>query len=166
VIKPLRGNVNTRLAKLDAGEFDAVILASAGLIRLGFSDRVASFISAEDSLPAIGQGAVGIECREDDERINTLLKPLHHEETAICVRAERAMNHRLNGGCQVPIAGYAELKDGQVHMRGLVGEPDGSSILRSETRGPAAETEQLGIQVADHLLSNGADRILKALYAD
>jgi len=164
VIKPLRGNVNTRLAKLDAGEFDAIILASAGLIRLGFSERIASFISAEQSLPAIGQGAVGIECRKDDERINSLLKPLHHEETAICVRAERAMNHRLNGGCQVPIAGYAELEEGKIHMRGLVGEPDGSSILRSEAQGDAAKTEQLGIQVADELLSRGADRILKALY--
>jgi len=166
VIKPLRGNVNTRLAKLDAGEFDAIILASAGLIRLEFGDRIASFISAEQSLPAIGQGAVGIECRKDDERINALLKPLHHEETAIRVHAERAMNHRLNGGCQVPIAGYAELKDGEVYMRGLVGEPDGSSILRSEARGSAAETEQLGIQVADELLGLGADRILKALYED
>ncbi len=166
VIKPLRGNVNTRLAKLDAGEFDAIILASAGLIRLEFSDRIASFISAEQSLPAIGQGAVGIECRTDDERVNALLKPLHHEETAIRVRAERAMNHRLNGGCQVPIAGYAELKDGEVYMRGLVGEPDGSNILRSEARGSAAKTEQLGIQVADELLALGADRILKALYED
>jgi len=166
VIKPLRGNVNTRLAKLDAGEFDAVILASAGLIRLEFGDRIASFISADQSLPAIGQGAVGIECRKDDDRINALLKPLHHEETAIRVRAERAMNHRLNGGCQVPIAGYAELKDGEVYMRGLVGEPDGSRILRSDVRGSAAETEQLGIQVADELLALGADRILKALYED
>ncbi len=164
VIKPLRGNVNTRLAKLDAGEFDAIILASAGLIRLGFSERIASFISAEQSLPAIGQGAVGIECRKDDERINSLLKPLHHEETAICVRAERAMNHRLNGGCQVPIAGYAELEEGKIHMRGLVGEPDGSHILRAEAVGDATKTEQLGIQVADELLSRGADRILKALY--
>ena len=166
VIKPLRGNVNTRLAKLDAGEFDAIILASAGLIRLEFSDRIASFISAEQSLPAIGQGAVGIECRKDDECINALLKPLHHEETAIRVHAERAMNHRLNGGCQVPIAGYAELKVGEVYMRGLVGEPDGSILLRSEARGDAANTEQLGIQVADELLSLGADRILKALYED
>jgi len=166
VIKPLRGNVNTRLAKLDAGEFDAIILASAGLIRLEFADRIASFITPEQSLPAIGQGAVGIECRVSDERINALLKPLHHEETAICVRAERAMNHRLNGGCQVPIAGYAELKEGRVHMRGLVGEPDGTHILRSETEGDAAETEQLGIQVADELLSHGADRILAALYGE
>ncbi|MCF6356071.1 MAG: hydroxymethylbilane synthase [Candidatus Polarisedimenticolaceae bacterium] len=166
VIKPLRGNVNTRLAKLDAGEFDAIILASAGLIRLEFAKRIASFISAEQSLPAIGQGAVGIECRIDDERINSLLKPLHHQETAIRVSAERAMNHRLNGGCQVPIAGYAELHDGEIYMRGLVGEPDGSQILRAEARGSAAQTEQLGIQVADELLSRGADRILKALYGE
>ena len=166
VIKPLRGNVNTRLAKLDAGEFDAIILASAGLIRLEFSERIASFISAEQSLPAIGQGAVGIECRIGDARINALLKPLHHEDTAICVRAERAMNHRLNGGCQVPIAGYAELQDGKIHIRGLVGEPDGSHILRAEAQGDAAETEQLGTQVADELLSNGADHILKALYGE
>jgi hydroxymethylbilane synthase len=166
VIKPLRGNVNTRLAKLDAGEFDAIILASAGLIRLGFSARIASFISAEQSLPAIGQGAVGIECRENDEHINNLLKPLHHTETAICVRAERAMNHRLNGGCQVPIAGYAELKDGTVYMRGLVGEPDGSNILRSQAQGDSSDTEQLGIQVAEELLGLGAERILKALHGE
>ncbi len=166
VIKPLRGNVNTRLAKLDAGEFDAIILASAGLIRLALSERIASYIDTEQSLPAIGQGAVGIECRTDDERVNRLLEPLHHEQTAICVSAERAMNHRLNGGCQVPIAGYAELHDGKVHMRGLVGEPDGSHILRAEAQGDAAETEQLGIRVADELLGRGADRILKALYGE
>ncbi|VAX07541.1 Porphobilinogen deaminase [hydrothermal vent metagenome] len=166
IIKPLRGNVNTRLAKLDAGEFDAVILASAGLIRLGFGERIAAFISSDLSLPAIGQGAIGIECRESDAWINELLIPLHHEDTAICVRAERAMNNRLNGGCQVPIAGYAELGAEELQVRGLVGEPDGSLILRAAAKGVAVEAEKLGIQVADDLLSRGADRILKALYGE
>jgi len=138
VIRPLRGNVNTRLAKLDAGEFDAIILASAGLIRLGFGERIASFIASDHSLPAIGQGAIGIECRVNDDWSNGLLTSLHHENTAICVCAERAMNNRLNGGCQVPIAGYAELEMGEIRMRGLVGEPNGSLILRSEAKGAAS----------------------------
>ncbi len=166
VIRPLRGNVNTRLAKLDAGEFDAIILASAGLKRLGFNNRITSLIAPEQSLPAIGQGAIGIECRSDDEHVNQLLKPLHHEATAVCVRAERAMNHRLMGGCQVPIAGYAVLEGNRLHLRGLVGEPDGSLILRSEAAGTHAEAEQLGIRVAEDLLARGAERILKALYHD
>ena len=163
-IAPLRGNVNTRLRKLDEGEFDAIILASAGLIRLGFEQRIASFIEPEQSLPAIGQGAVGIECRADDARVNALLEPLRHTDTAICVRAERAMNHRLNGGCQVPIAGYAILQDGELYLRGLVGEPDGSRIIRAETRGGAQDAESMGVELANELLAKGAGPILKALY--
>jgi hydroxymethylbilane synthase len=165
-IKPLRGNINTRLAKLDDGEFDAIILASSGLKRMGFNDRITQLIPAEQSLPAIGQGALGMECRSDDERVNALLAPLHHEQSAICVSAERAMNHRLEGGCQVPIAGYAILENGELWLRGLVGEPDGSLILRGEVRGAPEDAEQLGIQLADELLSRGADRILAALYGD
>jgi hydroxymethylbilane synthase len=164
VIKPLRGNINTRLAKLDDGEFDAIILASSGLKRMGFDDRITGLIAPEQSLPAIGQGALGMECRADDERVNALLAPLHHKESAICVSAERAMNHRLKGGCQVPIGGYAVLEGDQIWLRGLVGEPDGSLILRGEIRGPASEAEALGTQLADELLSRGADRILAALY--
>jgi hydroxymethylbilane synthase len=163
-IAPLRGNVNTRLRKLDEGEFDAIILASAGLIRLGFEARITAFIEPEQSLPAIGQGAVGIECRVDDAGVNALLEPLLHGDTAICVRAERAMNHRLNGGCQVPIAGYAILQDGGLYLRGLVGEPDGSRIIRAETRGTPQHAESMGLELANELLAKGAGPILKALY--
>ncbi len=165
-IIPLRGNVNTRLRKLDAGEYDAVILASAGLIRLGFGDRIRAFLSTDDSLPAIGQGAIGIECRRDDIRVNKLLQPLHHPATASCVLAERAMNQRLEGGCQVPIGGHATLGDGELWLRGLVGTVDGSEIVRAEIRGPEGEAEHLGRTLAEELLEHGAAQILRELYAD
>jgi hydroxymethylbilane synthase len=165
-ILPLRGNVNTRLRKLDDGEYDAIILAAAGLKRLGFAERIRDFITIEDSLPAIGQGAIGIECRSDDQRINELLAPLHHAATAACVSAERAMNQRLEGGCQVPIGGHAILDDGQIHLRGLVGTVDGSEIIRAEIRGPEADAEQLGKTVAEELLDHGAAAILRELYAN
>ena len=163
-ILTLRGNVNTRLRKLDERQYDAIILASAGLIRLGFEDRIAAKIGPEQSLPAIGQGAVGIECRADDEHINGLLQALHDEETAACVTAERAMNQRLNGGCQVPIAGYAMLEAGHLWLRGLVGEPDGSRIIRGEVEGATDEAEEMGIGLAERLLEWGADEILATLY--
>jgi len=163
-IKSLRGNVNTRLKKLDDGEYDAIILAAAGLIRLGFGERIRSTINPEDSLPAIGQGAVGIECRADDERINELLAPLHHADTASRVLAERAMNTRLEGGCQVPIGGHAVLEDDEIWMRGLVGTVDGSEIIRAEIRGPRKQAEALGTALADELLQHGAQEILKELY--
>jgi hydroxymethylbilane synthase len=163
-IKSLRGNVNTRLRKLDEGEYDAIILAAAGLIRLGFEERITAFIAPEQSLPAIGQGAVGIECRSDDSRVNELIAALHHQETASCVLAERSMNQRLNGGCQVPIAGYAMLENGTLWLRGLVGEPDGSEIVRGEVEGAPEEAEAMGIGLAEHLLEWGAERILQALY--
>lgn len=165
-ILPLRGNVNTRLRKLDEGNYDAIILAAAGLKRLGFNDRITAEIGSELSLPAIGQGAVGIECRVDDARVNALLAPLHHKETAICVRAERAMNNRLEGGCQVPIAGFALLENNQLWLRGLVGKIDGSEIIRGESKGTPEEAEEMGFGLADFLLSQGADVILKELYAD
>ncbi len=165
-ILPLRGNVNTRLRKLDEGKYDAIILASAGLKRLGFHDRITAEISAESSLPAIGQGAVGIECRIDDARVNELLVPLHHIETAYCVRAERAMNNRLEGGCQVPIAGFALLENNALWLRGLVGKVDGSEIIRAESKGRPDEAEAMGFGLADLLLSQGADVILKELYAN
>ncbi|MCG7976697.1 MAG: hydroxymethylbilane synthase [Candidatus Thiodiazotropha endolucinida] len=164
VIKSLRGNVNTRLRKLDDGEYDAIILAAAGLKRLGFEDRITAMIGPEQSLPAIGQGAVGIECRVDDPRVNDLITPLHHAETAYCVGAERAMNQRLNGGCQVPIAGYAMLESDNLWLRGLVGEPDGSRIIRGEVEGKTQEARAMGEGLADRLLEWGADEILKALY--
>ncbi len=160
VINWLRGNVNTRLKKLDNGEYDAIILASAGLLRLKFADRIKAFISPEDSLPAAGQGAVGIECRVDDTAVHQLLEPLRDEQTTIRVTAERAMNTRLNGGCQVPIAGFATLNGDELLIKGLVGEPDGSTVLRAEVTGKQCDAEQLGIQLADQLLALGADKIL------
>ena len=165
-IQFLRGNVNTRLAKLDAGEYDAIILAAAGLIRLGFEARIRSSISAEDSLPAGGQGAVGIECRSADAEVHALLAPLHHADTADRVVAERALNRHLNGGCQVPIACYALLEGDELWLRGLVGQPDGSSLLRAEARAPRAQAEALGVQVAEALLAQGAEGILKAVYGE
>ncbi len=165
-IRFLRGNVNTRLAKLDAGEYDAIILAAAGLIRLGFAERIKSAISDVDSLQAGGQGAVGIECRVADSRVQALLAPLHHEPTALRVRAERALNTRLNGGCQVPIACYATLDNDQLYLRGLVGEPQGTRLLRAEAYGPAQAPEALGVQVAEALLMQGAGEILAAVYSD
>lgn len=163
-IKSLRGNVNTRLRKLDEGEFDAIILAAAGLKRLEFEHRITAFLEPDESLPAIGQGAIGIECRVDDERINGLIKCLHDNDTALCVQAERAMNNRLMGGCQVPIAGYAVLNNDKLYMRGLVGEPDGSKIMRAELSAPAHEAETLGVYLAENLLGQGADQVLKHLY--
>ncbi len=161
---PLRGNVNTRLRKLDEGEYDAIILAAAGLIRLEFAGRIRTFIEPEQSLPAIGQGAVGIECRADDARVNALIAPLHHSHTAIRVLAERAMNNRLEGGCQVPIAGHALLEGDQLWLRGLVGSVDGKTIIQDEIRGPAADAETLGVTLAERLLDAGAAQILKELY--
>jgi len=163
-ILPLRGNVNTRLRKLDDGEYDAIILASAGLIRLGFEDRIRGFIDTEDSLPAIGQGAIGIECRSDDPRVNALIEPLHHPETAACVLAERSMNHRLMGGCQVPIAGHATLECEILSLHGLVGEVDGSQIVRGKVCGAVQDCEAIGIALAEDLLERGARQILAKLY--
>lgn len=168
IIKSLRGNVQTRLSKLDAGEFDAIILAAAGLLRMEMQDRIASFIPAEQSLPAGGQGALGIEWRvgnnDHDRAIQELIKPLHDDITASCVLAERALNRRLQGGCQVPIACYAERTGEQLWLRGLVGSVDGQTILRTERRGLASEAEAMGIDAAEHLLAQGAGAILSAVY--
>lgn len=165
-IRFLRGNVNTRLAKLDAGDYDAIILAAAGLIRLGFAERIRSSLSNEDSLPAGGQGAVGIECRSADTEIHELLKPLQHADTTDRILAERALNRHLNGGCQVPIACYAVLEGDELWLRGLVGQPDGTLMLRAEGRALRAEAEALGIRVAEDLLAQGAGEILAQIYAD
>ncbi|MCW9023979.1 MAG: hydroxymethylbilane synthase [Gammaproteobacteria bacterium] len=162
----LRGNVNTRLQKLDDGEYDAIILAAAGLKRLEFEDRITESLSPDISLPAIGQGAVGIECRQNDDWVNELLAPLNDPDTATRVKAERSMNHRLQGGCQVPIAGYAELEHGVLLMRGLVGRTDGSEIIRGEIAGPPEDAAQLGRILAEDLLERGAGAILEALYAN
>ena len=164
-IRSLRGNVGTRLSKLDNGDYDAIILASAGLIRLGLADRIASFIDVEQSLPAAGQGAVGIECRTDDMQVHALLAPLADAETTYCVRAERAMNNHLQGGCQVPIGGYAVLQQGQLYLRALVGDIDGSRIIRAEGKSAVENAEILGVQIAEQLLAQGADKILQAIYS-
>ena len=161
----LRGNVNTRLAKLDSGLYDAIILASAGLMRLDFHDRIQSRLTDEQCLPAGGQGAVGVECRLSDTATMALLAPLHHTDTADRVIAERALNKRLEGGCQVPIACFAELEGDQLWLRGLVGEVDGSCVLTTEIRGPRTQAENLGITAAEDLLAQGAGEILQAIYS-
>lgn len=164
-VKFLRGNVQTRLQKLDDGEYDAIILAAAGLIRLELKDRIRAYITPEQSLPAGGQGAVGIECRMDDAMTIALIKPLHHQTTAEQVLAERAMNRRLQGGCQVPIACYAIHRNDQLWLRGLVGAPDGGRMLFDEISGPVADAEKIGIELAERLLAAGADEILAEVYA-
>jgi hydroxymethylbilane synthase len=163
-IRDLRGNVNTRLKKLDNGEYDAIILAAAGLIRLEMPERIREYIAPEVMLPANGQGAVGIECRNEDTTIKTLLAPLACEETRIRVIAERAMNRALEGGCQVPIGSYAVLEGQEIYLRGLVGAIDGSEILTSEVRGSINDAAQLGYQLAQSLLAKGADKILRHVY--
>lgn len=184
-IKSLRGNVQTRLSKLDAGEYDAIILATSGLKRVELSERIKQEIDIDISLPAVGQGALAIECRSDDEAVLELLKPLNDGQARIRLKAERALNRRLEGGCQVPIAAYAVIeKDSEpsdqqtfqktLWLRGRVGSEDGTTLLKAEKRielsGDQAareeQAEQLGIEVADELLSLGADSILAAIYSD
>ncbi len=162
----LRGNINTRLGKLDNGDYDAIILAAAGLLRMGFEKRMTCVLTPEQSLPSVGQGALGIECRVDDERVENLLAPLLDQDTSLCVRTERAMNARLNGGCQVPIAGYAEREGDTLRMHGLIGYPDGSALYRCEKRGSINEPEALGIAVAEDLLAQGGDQVLATLGID
>ena len=162
-IADLRGNVGTRLGKLDAGEYDAIVLAAAGLIRLDMEDRIQQRIPREQCLPAGGQGAVGIECRNDDLETLTLLDCLHHTQTAARVTAERAVNARLEGGCQVPIASFAELEGDTLNLRALVGAVDGSVIYRSERNGLQHDAERIGIEVAEDLLKQGAKAILDAI---
>lgn len=165
VIRDLRGNVNTRLAKLDAGEYDAIILAAAGLRRLEKEDRITALLPPEFSLPANGQGAVGIECRLDDVATRALLAPLEHAQTRYCVSAERAMNRALQGGCQVPIGAFAEMQDNDhIWLRGLVGAVDGSQIIHGDISGPKEQAEELGKLLAEQLLAQGADDILRAVY--
>ncbi len=161
--KNLRGNVNTRLAKLDAGEYDAIILAVSGLARLEMSDRIASVISDEICLPAIAQGSLGIECRSNDELTKTLLKPLSDTDNSYRAAAERGVNERLNGSCQTPIAAYATLDGEQLHLRALIGEPDGSVMLYTEKSGHISQAQAIGISAADDLLVQGAKAILDKL---
>lgn len=167
-IRDLRGNVNTRLQKLDDGQYDAIILAAAGLIRLNMHNRITEYIEPEVMLPANGQGAVGIECRTDDNRIKTLLAPLECSTTRIRVLAERAMNRALQGGCQVPIGSFAIISANgkNLHLRGLVGAINGSELIESDITGPVAQGEFLGEQLAQALLQRGADKILQQVYAE
>jgi hydroxymethylbilane synthase len=162
-IEPLRGNVQTRLRKLDEGQYAAIILAAAGLKRLGLGQRIRALITSEDSLPAVGQGALGIECRADRADVIALLQPLHHPDTAACVMAERALSRALAGSCQVPLGGFAEVRGGKLRLRGFVASPDGKRMTNSELIGDIANPEALGNKVADALRAQGADEILAAL---
>lgn len=165
-VKSLRGNVQTRLRKLDEGEFDAIILASAGLIRLEQAQRITQFIDTDLMLPAVGQGAVGIECRVDDKQTLDLLAVLNHQDTAIRVTTERGFNTRLNGGCQVPIAGFAEQKGSEIFFRGLVASVDGKQVFYTEKSGLPEEAEQIGIAAAEELLKAGAQSVLDEVYGN
>jgi hydroxymethylbilane synthase len=165
--RDLRGNVNTRLAKLDAGDYDAIILAAAGLQRLELQHRISLLLPSEETLPAVGQGALAIELREGDKQTTELIAPLLQTQTQLCVAAERAMNHKLEGGCQVPIAGFAVIQGSELWLRGRVGAIDGSELLHKEMRveigsdsNAQQAAEQLGIAVATSLLQAGADRLL------
>jgi hydroxymethylbilane synthase len=162
-ILDLRGNVNTRLAKLDAGDYDAIVLASAGLKRLGMAQRITRALEPEDMLPAIAQGVIGIECRSDDMAVKALIEPLNHAVTGLRTQAERAMNATLAGGCQAPVAGFSTITGERIELRGLVGWPNGSAIVRGEISGPAAEAAALGVQLARELLERGARPILDEL---
>ena len=163
-VETLRGNVNTRLSRLDEGRFDAVILAVAGLKRLGLENRIRAVLEPRESLPAVGQGTIGIECRVDDARTNTLLAPLDHAATRTCVAAERAMNAHLGGGCQVPVGGYAVIEGDELYLRGLVGDPDGARVIRAEICGPVKDAVALGQKLAEELLKLGAKAILDKVY--
>lgn len=164
-IRFLRGNVQTRLRKLDDGEYDAIILAGAGLKRLGQAERITELLDITTLLPACGQGAVGIESRVDDDEVNLMLLALNDPRTQTRVLAERAMNRRLEGGCQVPIGGYAELEHGVIVLHGLVGRPDGSAIIRGSVSGLPEAAEELGVALAEDLLARGAGEILAEVYA-
>ena len=163
VIEPLRGNVQTRLRKLDDGDFDAIILAVAGLQRLGLEQRITSTLAPEEMLPAVGQGALAIECRSDRADLLALVKALHDDVTAACVTAERALSRALAGSCNVPLAGYAEISGARLRLRGYVGAPDGTRHVNAQTEGAAADAEALGVKLAAQLKSQGAGEILAGL---
>ena len=164
-IESLRGNLQTRLRKLDEGQYAAIILAAAGLKRLGLEQRIAALIDAEQSIPAVGQGALGIEIRSDRADMMELLRPLDHRESAQCVQAERAMSRALAGSCQVPLGGYARMENGQIRMTGFVASVDGREMVQAELCGPADHPDALGSQIAEKLLAQGAGAILAALEA-
>ncbi|MBV6448181.1 MAG: Porphobilinogen deaminase [Nitrosomonas sp.] len=162
-VQPLRGNVQTRLRKLDEGQYAAIILAAAGLKRLGLSDRITALLNPEQSLPAVGQGALGIECRADRTDLVELMQPLHHPETAYCVEAERAMSRVLGGSCQVPLGAFGEIIDGSLQLRGFVAQPDGSRIVSDTLNGKPENGITMGQQLAQKLINKGAGEILATL---
>jgi|TARA_B100000475_G_C14989565_1_gene311674 hydroxymethylbilane synthase len=157
----LRGNVETRIGKLDDGKYDAIILAAAGIIRLGLAERITEFISFSHVLPAVGQGAIGIECRTNDETTQQLIAPLNDKDTSLCVLTERAFSRRLNGGCQLPIASHAVIENNQIKVDGLVARLDGSKVIRLQKIGELEDADKIGSSLAEALLDNGADAILK-----
>lgn len=162
-VEPLRGNVNTRLRKLDEGQFEAIVLAAAGLKRLGLADRITALLTPEESLPAAGQGALGLECLASRDDLRALLAPLSHERTARCVQAERAVSRALTGSCTVPLGAYGEMSGDTLHIRAFVGAPDGSRLVRAAVAGAPAQAEELGEMLAADLRQQGADEILAAL---
>ncbi len=162
-LKDLRGNVGTRLGKLDAGEYDAILLAAAGIIRLGLGERITQLISHSVLLPAIGQGAIGIECRAGDDVVQELITPLNHGNTSLCVQAERAFSRRLFGGCQLPIAGQASITADEIELTGIIARVDGSEVIKSELKGNIADGDNIGTALAETLLGRGGDKILKEL---
>lgn len=162
MVLDIRGNVGTRLGKLDAGDFDALVLAAAGVLRLGLAERIREFLPTDVMLPAIGQGALGIECREDDAATRELIAPLRHEDTYRCVLAERALSRRMYGDCHVPIAGHAMIRDGELTLDALVGRLDGSELVRRTSAGPATDAEALGDALGREILDAGGDAILRA----
>lgn len=163
VVSDLRGNVGTRLGKLDADEFDAIVLAAAGMTRLHLTHRIREYLATDVMLSAVGQGAIGIETRQDDERIISLLKPLNDETTSLQLCAERAFSRRLYGGCQLPIAAYAEISGNHINLSGLVGSIDGKRMIRDSVSGATGAAAELGLQLAETLLDQGADEILREL---
>ena len=162
----LRGNVNTRLKRLDAGDYDAIVLAGAGLVRLGLPDRISDLITEDVCLPAVGQGIVGIECRTDDSRTRKLVARVSDPHTELCLAAERGLNEALGGGCHVPVAGFAVLEGQELFLRGRVGDPEGGQLLAAEARGAVASAGDLGRMVARGLLDQGAGAVLEAVYRD
>jgi len=159
-VKPLRGNVQTRLRKLDEEQYAAIILAAAGLKRLGLSERITALLSPEQSLPAVGQGALGIECRQDRPDLIALLQPLHHQQTAYCVKAERAMSRVLGGSCQIPLGAFGEILGDTLKLRGFVASPDGRQMVSTTLTGAPEKGESLGKEMAQNLIVQGADKIL------
>lgn len=165
-VQPLRGNVQTRLRKLDDGQYAAIILAAAGLKRLELSDRITALLTPEQSLPAVGQGALGIECRDNRPDLVELLQPLHHAQTANCVEAERAMSRVLGGSCQVPLGAFAEIIEGRLELRGFVAHPDGTRMVSDKLSGQPESGIALGQQLAEILIKHGADKILASIVTE